>query len=423
MSSSKSLRTRVCALTAWFWISVGMVMYNKLIFLTLRWPFPTTLVMLHMIFSSAFATLLIKGFRVCEARRMPWPEYGTRVVPIAFFFALSLHFNQSAYVHLSVSFVQMIKTALPAVTFFVSVAWGALHFDAPLLGTILIITVGVFIASYGEIEFVWRGAIYQTLALVFEAIRLVLIEKLLKSKGLNFNPLQVLYYIAPCSVCFLALSFVVVELPALRALTAAETDITWWHLLANCANAFALNLAAFVLIGLTSALTMNVAGVVKDCVMIFLSYETFGSPVTRLNIFGFAISVAGVKLYNRRKQQIAAKAERQAKYSYLPEKDLMSTSDEGESEDHDWGSRSPGAVGTGGPSSPPQPPMHGGGCGGGGGHSTGAAPLSSSQSIAAAASSAVAAVAAAAGASGVGTAAAAASKKTDSEGEAFRSAA
>lgn len=49
---------------------------------------------------------------------------------------------------------------------------------------------------------------------------------------------------------------------------------------------------------------MNVAGVVKDCVMIYLSYLAFGSPVTMTNIVGFVISVLGVNLYNRRKRTL-----------------------------------------------------------------------------------------------------------------------
>ena len=40
-------------------------------------------------------------------------------------------------------------------------------------------------------------------------------------------------------------------------------------LLPNALTAFALNLAVFLLIGKTSALTMNIAGVIKDWMLIF----------------------------------------------------------------------------------------------------------------------------------------------------------
>jgi hypothetical protein len=72
-------------------------------------------------------------------------------------------------------------------------------------------------------------------------------------------------------------------------------------LLANALAAFALNLAVFLLIGKTSALTMNIAGVIKDWGLIFASFHLFGAPVTRLNLFGYAFCCAGVAVYNAQK--------------------------------------------------------------------------------------------------------------------------
>lgn len=45
---------------------------------------------------------------------------------------------------------------------------------------------------------------------------------------------------------------------------------------ANIRASAALNLSVFLLIGKTSALTMNIAGVVKDWLLIFLSWIIFG---------------------------------------------------------------------------------------------------------------------------------------------------
>jgi hypothetical protein len=44
----------------------------------------------------------------------------------------------------------------------------------------------------------------------------------------------------------------------------------------SAAAAFALNCSVFLLVGKTSALTMNVAGVVKDWLLIFASVRLFG---------------------------------------------------------------------------------------------------------------------------------------------------
>ncbi len=72
-------------------------------------------------------------------------------------------------------------------------------------------------------------------------------------------------------------------------------------LLANASLAFALNLSVFLLIGKTSALAMNVAGVVKDWMLIGLSALLFRAPVTPLNLAGYSVAFAGVCWYNKAK--------------------------------------------------------------------------------------------------------------------------
>lgn len=46
----------------------------------------------------------------------------------------------------------------------------------------VVIAIGVAIAAYGEINFVWVGVIQQLSALLFEATRLSLIQVLINSK-------------------------------------------------------------------------------------------------------------------------------------------------------------------------------------------------------------------------------------------------
>lgn len=50
-----------------------------------------------------------------------------------------------------------------------------------------------------------------------------------------------------------------------------------------------------MLIGKTSALTMNIAGVIKDWMLIFFSFHLFHAPVTALNLAGYAFCCSGVR--------------------------------------------------------------------------------------------------------------------------------
>ena len=40
---------------------------------------------------------------------------------------------------------------------------------------------------------------------------------------------------------------------------------------------------------------MNIAGVIKDWVLIFFSYYLFGAPVTALNLLGYSFCCTGVR--------------------------------------------------------------------------------------------------------------------------------
>ena len=83
---------------------------------------------------------------------------------------------------------------------------------------------------------------------------------LLTSKGISLNPITSLYYVAPtCFVC-LSVPWFFVERPLLQPRPLGLSLSTGGVFLGNCTAAFALNLAVFLLIGKTSALTMNVAG-------------------------------------------------------------------------------------------------------------------------------------------------------------------
>jgi len=50
----------------------------------------------------------------------------------------------------------------------------------------------------------------------------------------------------------------------------------------------------FLLIGKTSALTMNIAGVIKDWMLIFFSFYLFKAPLTALNLEGYCFCCSGV---------------------------------------------------------------------------------------------------------------------------------
>lgn len=125
-------------------------------------------------------------------------------------------------------------------------AMGIDKFDVKTLINVSFIVFGVVVASFGEIKFVLVGVLYQLGGIIFEAMRLVSIERLLSSAEYKMDPLVSLYYFAPvCAIMNFCVA-VVFEIPRIQM-----TDLHYvglWTLLANAMVAFALNVSVVFLV-------------------------------------------------------------------------------------------------------------------------------------------------------------------------------
>lgn len=279
-------------------LSSGVILYNKWVLSPkyFKFPFPITLTMIHMGFSGLVAFFLIRVFKVVAPVKMTFQIYVTCVIPISAFFASSLWFGNTAYLHISVAFIQMLKALMPVATFLMAVVCGTDKLKCDLLLNMLLVSVGVVVSSYGEIHFNVIGTVYQVTGIFAEALRLVLTQVLLQKKGLTLNPVTSLYYIAPCSFLFLFFPWYVLEQPVMEI---SQIQFNFWIFFSNALCALALNFSIFLVIGRTGAVTIRVAGVLKDWILIALSTVIFPeSTITGLNIIGYAIALSGVVLYN-----------------------------------------------------------------------------------------------------------------------------
>lgn len=303
----------------WIFLSFTVIVYNKYILdkKLYNWPFPISLTMIHMAFCSSLAFLLVRVFKLVEPVSMSRDLYISSVLPIGILYSLSLWLSNSAYIYLSVSFIQMLKALMPVAVYSIGVSLKKESFKTDTMANMLSISVGVAIAAYGEAKFDSWGVILQLGAVAFEATRLVMIQILLTSKGINLNPITSLYYVAPCCFAFLSIPWIFVEYPILKETSSFHFDYVIFGTNSLCA--FALNLAVFLLVGKTSALTMNVAGVVKDWLLIAFSWSVIKDTVTAINLFGYGLAFLGVAYYNHAKLQAMKAKEAQKKAAQADE--------------------------------------------------------------------------------------------------------
>ncbi|KAI8464549.1 MAG: triose-phosphate transporter family-domain-containing protein [Monoraphidium minutum] len=290
-SPKTSLIKAYLCIAAWICLSSTVILINKWILDPQLggFPFPLALSATHMAFCAALSTLCVR-LGLVEAPPLPLHVYTRGVLPIGALFALTLWAGNAAYLHLSVSFIQMIKATMPLLVYLVGAGLGTERLERGCLVNMVVVVGGVLLASYAEVSFVVVGVVLQALALCAEATRLVMVQLLLQGRGIKLNPVTTMYHIAPVCFAFLLLPFALLE-----ARPVFDTpSLPGGRLLASAAAAFALNCSVFLLVGRTSALTMNVAGVVKDWGLIAASVMLYRSVVTRTQVIGYGIAMAGV---------------------------------------------------------------------------------------------------------------------------------
>lgn len=131
---------------------------------------------------------------------------------------------------------------------FISWLWGVAHPTPTAILKVLVIVFGVMVASVGEIRISWLGVWFQIAGLVFEAMRLVMIQVLLSDGGEKMDPLVSLYYFAP--VCG-AMNLVMVWFTEMASFEFADfVRVGPLILIFNAMVAFCLNVASVFLVRL-----------------------------------------------------------------------------------------------------------------------------------------------------------------------------
>ncbi|KAK5738595.1 hypothetical protein LTR17_005931 [Elasticomyces elasticus] len=285
-------------IAAWITLSGSVILFNKWILHTAHFEFPIILTTWHLGFATIMTQLLARFTTVLDSRKkvpMTGRLYLRTIVPIGVMFSLSLICGNLTYLYLSVSFIQMLKATMPIAVLLTSWTMRVSEPSMKTLGNVSLIVVGVVIASFGEIQFVLIGFLFQCGGIVFEAIRLVMVQQLLSGSEFKMDPLVSLYYFAPACAIMNGVTALVIEVPRL-SISDIER-VGYMVLFANAMVAFMLNVSVVFLIGKTSSLVMTLSGVLKDILLVLCSMFIFRDPVSPLQAFGYSVALCGLVYY------------------------------------------------------------------------------------------------------------------------------
>ena len=125
-------------------------------------------------------------------------------------------------------------------------AFGLAPPNLNVLFNVSFIVLGVIIASFGEIQFVLIGFIFQLGGVLFEAVRLVMVQRLLSSAEFKMDPLVSFYYFAPVCAIMNGIVSLIIEVPRIQLSDIAH--VGYFTLLANAMIAFGLNVSVVFLV-------------------------------------------------------------------------------------------------------------------------------------------------------------------------------
>lgn len=273
--------------------SVAIVICNKALITGLNFPFATTLTSWH---------LMVTFFTLHVAQRFNFfePKYIDLKTVMLFgmlngvsigFLNLSLGFN-------SIGFYQMTKLAIIPFTVFLETGFLNKQFSQNIKLSLLVLLMGVGIASITDLNLNLLGSILSLLAIATTCISQIMTNTI--QKKFSVSSTQLLYQSAPFQTAVLFVSGPLVDqcLTKQNVFAYTYSPIVLTFIILSCLIAVSVNFSTFLVIGKTSPVTYQVLGHLKTCLILAFGYTLLHEPFTRRNIIGICIAIFGMGLYS-----------------------------------------------------------------------------------------------------------------------------
>lgn len=225
--------------------------------------YPVILTTYHQVFATVMTQGMARFTTLLDGRKnvkMTGRVYLRAVVPIGLFFSLSLICGNLTYLYLSVAFIQMLKATTPVAVLISGWCLGVTKPNLKQFLNVSAIVVGVIIASFGEIHFVLVGVLYQIAGVIFEALRLTMVQRLLSSADFKMDPLVSVYYFAPVCALMNGCVALIWEVPKVTMDEVYHVGLFTFFLNGCCA--FMLNVSVVLLVS-TRPLSSSHVSVVR----------------------------------------------------------------------------------------------------------------------------------------------------------------
>ncbi|OZJ03340.1 hypothetical protein BZG36_04215 [Bifiguratus adelaidae] len=288
--------------SSWVWLllyftcNLTLTLHNKIILALYNFPYPWTLTAVHTLCGTIGSYLCLRSgsFTVTSLGE----RESAVIAGFSILYTINIAISNVSLNLVTIPFHQVVRAMTPVFTVILSVMLLQKHQSVMTYVSLIPVVMGVAFATYGDYSYTTMGFFLTIFGTVLAALKTVLTNRILVGR-LKLHPLDLLLRMSPLAfVQTVFYAYLTGELSQVRSF--AATEMTWsvaFALLINGIIAFLLNVVSFTANKKTSALTMTVAGNVKQVLSILLAVVIFGLKIGQLHLAGIALTLAGGAWY------------------------------------------------------------------------------------------------------------------------------
>lgn len=287
----------------WYTISLSFTIYNK--WFMQEWKggfnFPIFITAVHMSMKFIISRVWSCSPTIEKIENITWTTFFTIVFPIGMLTALDIVLTNAAILYLPLTTVTTIKGSSLIFTFICGIILKLEVFRWSLFTAVVGITVGLAIAVTNSFSFNAVGLALAISSALFSGLRWALMQFLALKDHQSQSVMVTLYRFSPASVITILPCFFLLEtFPLATSHFTIHMKDFYDACLLSCLGggiAFVLIMVEVKLVRLTSSLTLNVLGQLKEIIQIGLAMLLFKENLTLKGMGGILISILSSLYY------------------------------------------------------------------------------------------------------------------------------
>ncbi|KAL1934066.1 hypothetical protein VTP01DRAFT_6248 [Rhizomucor pusillus] len=283
-------------LALYFFFNLALTLYNKVILSLFQFPFPWALTAIHTL-CGAIGSYIFWKCNIFTPAKLGERE---NIIMLLFsvLYTINIAISNVSLNLVTIPFHQVVRAMTPVFTIMLSVMFLSKSYSSMTYISLIPVVAGVAFATFGDYSYSAIGFFLTVLGTVLAALKTVVTNRVQVGR-LKLHPLDLLLRMSPLAFFqTIMYSYATGEMSRVREFY--HTEFTWglfFALLMNGIIAFFLNVVSFTANKKTSALTMTVAGNVKQVLSIVLAVIIFQLPITWMNALGIILTLAGGAWY------------------------------------------------------------------------------------------------------------------------------